>query len=589
MCLQSGPCPICGYSPETFSSLTHDFATLTDTANNTALLVQRTTQIDELILRLRQERTRTQQKLNLLNASTRHLPDDILSTIFRFVCPPIDFDQYFSYQYKTEYHQAEAGFCAEDMPNPQLVLTAVSSHWRQVARSTPYIWSTLSLGIHDQNIQRRISLLELYSENSGGIPLSIGFDFEDNGQTNGQTSRVTWARFMNILEDAPQSSTTTGGGTASGVSVLLQELLQKLGSLKLKCLRLNSPFPQWLPFLPDTFRDLEQLSIGWVDAWRALEGQFSRSSQSFRLTNPSSLRKLAIHGVMSSAVSIQLNWDMLRELTLDRVKYPLCIDLLISCNNLRSFRSLRPDYYLDAQESQRTLPSFDPLKLEHLTWSFPSSSSTTSINSSLLECLRLPYIQSLHLIGILETDSRDVLPAVVLLPGMTSFIEHLPSPVPSLTIEIHDNPHTFKLTEILERWVSTPSLNLNRFCIQGVCPYVAAQICTLIKSKGRFTAQTIELHVGARKICQILRPSRREGTQTYQRAADCSSSLDPMVVLDMLSRRETGRQPKFILELGDDCPHPTSWDREVWERMREMNTDDLEVILQHGGKEISWV
>ncbi len=121
--------------------------------------------LDGLIHQLNQNRARLLHKVNQMQAATRRLPPEVLSTIFQFARPPIDFD---ARRTPSEFladpdlwretREAEDDF--------QLVLSAVSCHWRQVVWATPQLWTTISVEVCQTGGKSNLSLLSLYFENS---------------------------------------------------------------------------------------------------------------------------------------------------------------------------------------------------------------------------------------------------------------------------------------------------------------------------------------------------------------------------------------------------------------------------------------
>ena len=87
-------------------------------------------ELDALLERLRLKRHDLTRKINRFHSPIiRQLPPDVMSTIFEFCLP--DFADHQVYPYPTE-----------DLSIP-LSLGAICSYWRDIAWSTPSLWSSL--------------------------------------------------------------------------------------------------------------------------------------------------------------------------------------------------------------------------------------------------------------------------------------------------------------------------------------------------------------------------------------------------------------------------------------------------------------
>ncbi|KAJ3565289.1 hypothetical protein NP233_g7724 [Leucocoprinus birnbaumii] len=131
-------------------------------------------QIDDITLRLKARKATASTQLNAMRTSTSILLDEVLSAILDFATNPHDKPTNISAEVpplteflvdKNEY------YC------PLLVLGAVCSRWRQVAWSTPALWSTLSLDLTYQGPwEHEISLPRSYFINSRSQPMEILID-----------------------------------------------------------------------------------------------------------------------------------------------------------------------------------------------------------------------------------------------------------------------------------------------------------------------------------------------------------------------------------------------------------------------------
>ena len=116
-------------------------------------------ELDALLERIILKRCDLKRKINRLHSPiVRQLPPDVTSTIFEFCIPDLFF-----------YHQ----LLQEDLSFP-LSLGAICSYWRDIAWSTPSLWSSLVVRVtsnHDPLIIAGVA--HEWLARSGQLPLSI--------------------------------------------------------------------------------------------------------------------------------------------------------------------------------------------------------------------------------------------------------------------------------------------------------------------------------------------------------------------------------------------------------------------------------
>ena len=119
-------------------------------------------ELDTLLERLKLKRYDLKRKINRLHSPiVSHLPPDVTSTIFEFCLP--DFTDHRLLPYTKE-----------DLSVP-LSLGAICSYWRDIAWSTPSLWSSLVVRVpneHDFHMATGIVAKE-WLDRSGQLPLSI--------------------------------------------------------------------------------------------------------------------------------------------------------------------------------------------------------------------------------------------------------------------------------------------------------------------------------------------------------------------------------------------------------------------------------
>ncbi|XP_006463998.1 hypothetical protein AGABI2DRAFT_120802 [Agaricus bisporus var. bisporus H97] len=133
--------------------------------------------LEDLMPRLQEEKAILLRRINNAQEKTRHLPFEVLSNIFQFARPPIDFTAYEPIHYYIDDPDFPllTGY-VDPAENFHHTLAAVSHHWRQVALSTPQLWTSISLRILNTFTDFNTSLLDLHFKNAHNLPISIRLD-----------------------------------------------------------------------------------------------------------------------------------------------------------------------------------------------------------------------------------------------------------------------------------------------------------------------------------------------------------------------------------------------------------------------------
>lgn len=112
-----------------------------------------------------------QEPTNRSGPITRKLPTELLSAIFRFACPPINFTTR-----NPRLRMDENYFDPVDEHQALTILAAVSSLWRQIALHTPQLWSSTAITVRKRryevdrcSLQRKTALLKFYLEQSKSL------------------------------------------------------------------------------------------------------------------------------------------------------------------------------------------------------------------------------------------------------------------------------------------------------------------------------------------------------------------------------------------------------------------------------------
>ena len=105
------------------------------------------------------------RKINLLHSPiVRHLPPDVISTIFEFCIPDFTDNQHINQL---------SPYFKEDLSIP-LSLGAICSYWRDIAWLTPSLWSSLVVRVTNKHDPRILTILtQEWLSRSGQLPLAI--------------------------------------------------------------------------------------------------------------------------------------------------------------------------------------------------------------------------------------------------------------------------------------------------------------------------------------------------------------------------------------------------------------------------------
>jgi F-box-like len=118
-------------------------------------------QLDALLERLTLKRYDLKRKINQIHSPiVRQLPPDVISTVFEFCLP--DFADFQRFPFNV------------DLCFP-LSLGAICSYWREIAWSTPCLWSSLAVYVSGPGTA---AIAQEWLARSGQLPLSIRIDSE---------------------------------------------------------------------------------------------------------------------------------------------------------------------------------------------------------------------------------------------------------------------------------------------------------------------------------------------------------------------------------------------------------------------------
>lgn len=138
------------------------------------------------------------------------LPPEILGEIFSW-CSPTYADQ------------------APLSPKSPLLLSHVCRRWRDVAISTPRIWTYAKLCVYEQSLDDTIQLMEIWLKHAKSRPLFIDIDFVDETGTHGSVIHLfneliaVGRRYRPVLSLTDESLETHVETTNSGAFPALEE------------------------------------------------------------------------------------------------------------------------------------------------------------------------------------------------------------------------------------------------------------------------------------------------------------------------------------------------------------------------------
>src|SRR3984885_8964598 len=115
--------------------------------------------INALLLR-RRALCNYRQMLVTLLSPVRRLPPELLGEIFRYCLPQ-------------NYHEKGAHKAV-------MLPSHVCKHWRDVALSTPTLWTNVVLHVTNETFESQAALVTAWFSRSGGLPLSFALEGREN-------------------------------------------------------------------------------------------------------------------------------------------------------------------------------------------------------------------------------------------------------------------------------------------------------------------------------------------------------------------------------------------------------------------------
>lgn len=253
--------------------------------------------LDDLIRQLQTRRAILLRRTNHQRSPICKLPTELLAEIFQYA-DAMD-------------RPSGCSLSKRRHPLTPIRLGAVCSHWRQVAWSSPQLWTQMPLtGCWAWQQHFPIAtIFRTYFRNMKARPLELIVDCFRGGPLDSDDER------SDVIphEDAFKTIFVENGH-------------------RLKTLRFKTWPRPWLSHIAKvqqavTFSNLEEV---WMkSSFDTLDGTFS-------ITNAPRLRTVELTGISGSAV-VDLPWNVITHLTLTHISSNLCLKLFVQCPNLEYF------------------------------------------------------------------------------------------------------------------------------------------------------------------------------------------------------------------------------------------------------------
>ncbi|KAJ3567552.1 hypothetical protein NP233_g6296 [Leucocoprinus birnbaumii] len=407
-----------------------------ETGTSAELLLDRALSLEGRIRELQEERARCLREANSRQVTTNVLPNEILATIFSASCPPIDFesteftlgsgDQFDEYIPSIEEPEVsrpdkEVDWSFRHFP---LVISAVCALWRQVALSTPQLWTSLSMKITHRNIETKTDLLRFYIQHSRDLRFSLKLEmWRFSAETHG--IRCTCG---SRLDKMPPDTVTLGPLRA----MIFEDYVDKF-----QVLRLAHPPIAWAALVQKSPFVVEDFAIGWSSV------DCTQPNVSIVMPASASLRRLSFDSTWWSLIPpVPSNVTVVH---LHAVDVCEAIHILYTCPQLVEY-SYREPVNSGRSTHPQILQAHEPLVLANMEI-FEWSWCDLTYHYDVTAILRLPRLLHLRW-SRLPQDSLAGL-ASVSEPSIREFFSHLPEHIE--TFEFYDmiepvkalnHPHT---------------------------------------------------------------------------------------------------------------------------------------------------
>ncbi|KAF5352816.1 hypothetical protein D9756_006141 [Leucocoprinus leucothites] len=335
--------------------------------------------LNSLLDVLTQKRVVLLQRLNYLQSTVSVLPPETLALIFKSACTANTYNSRHSVGITSitplprafDWEEDEKAGSVKPYHCTQLILSAVSSRWREVTHSTPQLWATLELdGSKERTVKQQFTILRHFLHYSRQLPFSLS---------------VRFARQSFLLDE------TMG---------LIYKNKNRIQSLRL--VQAPESWMQHVPLLP---------YIAEFHAKYCLWAELQVPGKCSHLTVDEHYGDVRL-----------MTYHTLTVLRLRRVSVDVALNLLRQCPNLIEYRNREPEVYLHDEIELPTEP-FSLAQLETFEW---HAYATTNVifDEAMCAFAHLPVLRELVWGEMAGGDYSYALP----------LFERLPSSLSSLTL-----------------------------------------------------------------------------------------------------------------------------------------------------------
>lgn len=253
--------------------------------------------VEQEIERLTAQRVHLQRKLNTIAASTVSLPYEIISTIFQHACPSLDVG---STQETTDTPSKDGGITYPTLP---FKLAAVCSQWRDIALSTPQLWTSVAFTLYQSRAASNAAALETFFQRSGSCEVTVSLIFASGDEGRDR-----------LENDTPPSQEVLKVFVANS---------KRWGTLKIDGLP-----PEWIPALRAARHCTPEIRQLWLCPY-----DNSREQQMVDIfADAPELRRVTLDNTFLSAIT--LPWTGLTHLKVSWVSIDECAEMLRRCPSL---------------------------------------------------------------------------------------------------------------------------------------------------------------------------------------------------------------------------------------------------------------
>ncbi|KAF5350055.1 hypothetical protein D9756_009299 [Leucocoprinus leucothites] len=318
--------------------------------------------LDSEIARLNSARAALLRRLNAIRPISRALPPETLALIFAAAAQPPS-----SSSSTTKSPTSRAS---------PLLIGSVCSHWRQIAWSTPILWTfTDPVPIHRNAQPSDAHLLRLYFANARALPIHVQIKLDRlSSSPSASSEEILRAVFIENSHNI-----------ASLVCTSKSSLRQRWAMLAPKLT--HAQFPQ--------LRKVE-ISLRGAPLSRYDEAMF---------VNAPVLTRISFMGYHLPHETLRL-WEQMTVLELSALPASQCLETLVKCTRLQEFRCTSPRPPHRSVDVVMHNPSTQVVELEHLT-KFEWVGSLADWDVFLYTYVRLPNLRHLVL-GLSHPLSRPL-------------------------------------------------------------------------------------------------------------------------------------------------------------------------------------